>query len=82
MYEDKTRKDVIHFSLTPWIKFSGLSYAKSFDKEHSTPLIVFGQLTEEKNKVRMPVAINAHHALMDALHVSIFYKHFENILKM
>jgi chloramphenicol O-acetyltransferase type A len=82
MYEDKIRKDVIHFSSTPWIKFTGLTHAKNFDKENSTPLIVFGKITNENNKVTMPVAINAHHALMDALHVSIFYKHFENILRI
>ncbi len=81
MYEDKTRKDVIHFSSTPWIKFTGLSHARKFDKENSTPIIVFGKTTKENDKMTMPIAVNVHHALMDALDVSIFNKSFEDFLR-
>jgi chloramphenicol O-acetyltransferase type A len=80
MYEDKTRKDVIHFSSTPWIKFKGLTHARSFATGDSTPLIVFGKSSNEYNKMTMPVAVNAHHSLMDAVHVAKFYSKFQELM--
>ncbi len=80
LYQDKTRKDVIHYSSTPWLNFKGLTHARNHTNGDSTPLIVFGKLHEDNGKFEMPVAINAHHALMDAYHVSQYYKKFEEEL--
>jgi len=80
MYEDKTRKDVIYYSSTPWLKFSGLTHARNYNTTESTPLITFGKSSVEDNKRTMPVSLNAHHALMDGLHASKYYDTFQKLM--
>ncbi|MBD0405406.1 chloramphenicol acetyltransferase [Flammeovirga sp. EKP202] len=72
--------DVIHFSAIPWINFTSLSHARSFEMPDSVPKISFGQLTEEGGMKSMSVSIHVHHALVDAYHVGQFIEQFQNLL--
>lgn len=70
--ENTGRNDVIHFSVLPWIRFTGLTHARHFAFRDSVPKITFGKYYEQNGKILMPVSVNAHHGLMDALHVAKF----------
>lgn len=72
------RDDLIHFSVIPWISFTGLSHARRNDPADSVPKIVFGKY-RIGDVLRMPVSVEVHHALMDALHVARFLDHFQRI---
>jgi chloramphenicol O-acetyltransferase type A len=76
-----SRNDVIHFSVLPWISFKGLSHARHFQYRDSVPKITFGKYYESGSKLMMPVSVNAHHGLMDALHVSFFLDQLAQNLK-
>ena len=80
MYDDKFRKDVIHYSTTPWLQFKGLTHARKFSTGESTPIIVFGKIFEENENYKMPVSVNAHNSLMDAMHVAKYYQEFTKLL--
>lgn len=74
------RPDVLHCSAIPWVRFSGLTHARSFRHPDSCPKISFGQLYEENGAIWMPVAVNVHHALADGYHVGQFLQEFERRL--
>jgi chloramphenicol O-acetyltransferase type A len=74
------RADVLHCSAIPWVRFSGLTHARSFTHPDSCPKISFGQLYEESGATWMPVAVNVHHALADGYHVGQFLQAFERRL--
>ena len=74
------RADVLHCSAIPWVRFSGLTHARSFRHPDSCPKISFGQLYEENGSTWMPVAVNVHHALADGYHVGQFLQEFERRL--
>ncbi len=78
--KDAKRNDVIHFSVLPWIKFTGLTHARNFHYKDSIPKITFGKFYELDGRVLMPVSVNAHHGLMDALHVAKFLELLSNYL--
>lgn len=78
--QETGRNDVIHFSVVPWISFSGLSHARHFKYKDSVPKITFGKYDESGGKMRMPVSVNAHHGLMDAWHVARFLDLFAGYL--
>lgn len=71
------RDDLIHFSVLPWLSFTGLQHARRINVLDSTPKIVFGKVFDGH---RMPVSLDAHHALMDGLHASRFFERFEEIM--
>ena len=69
--------DVIHFSAVPWLDFTALSHARNFKYPDSAPKISVGTLTERDGRLRMPVSIHAHHALLDGREVGEFVRAFE-----
>lgn len=76
--EQTRRIDVIHFSSIPWISFSGLTHPRHFTYRDSVPKITFGRFHESGGRMMLPVAIHAHHGLMDAVHVAAFMKRFSD----
>jgi chloramphenicol O-acetyltransferase type A len=64
------RTDLIHFSVLPWISFTGLSHARNWGREDSVPKIAYGGYRREGDRVLLPLSIEVHHALMDGVHVA------------
>lgn len=73
-------ENVIHYSSIPWINFTSLSHARRYSTQDSCPKISFGKLFEKDGKKCFSMSIHAHHALMDARHVSEFIDTFQNIM--
>jgi chloramphenicol O-acetyltransferase type A len=74
------RDDMIHYTVLPWFAFTSFSNARSWGIEDSIPKIAFGKYFEKENRIKMPVAVDVHHALMDGLHVGRYLERFENYL--
>ena len=45
------------------------------------PRIVYGKFIKEGDRLLMPVAIQANHALVDGRHIGKFYQAFEEICR-
>lgn len=71
------RDDVIYFSALPWVTFTGLSHARNFGPDDSVPRITFGRYAEAEEGTKMPVSVEAHHALLDGYHAGIFFRRLE-----
>lgn len=78
--ERTARPDVLHCSAIPWVKFTGLTHARSFRFPDSAPKISFGQVFAAGGAQRMAVAVNVHHALADGYHVGLFLDEFQHRL--
>ncbi|QDA61466.1 chloramphenicol acetyltransferase [Hymenobacter jejuensis] len=75
-----SRPDVIHFSAIPWVRFTGLTHARSFQHPDSCPKISVGQSYQDGATMRMPVSVNVHHGLADGYHVGLFLEAFQRRL--
>jgi chloramphenicol O-acetyltransferase type A len=71
---------LVHYSTIPWISFSSFSHARNFKNDDSIPKIVFGKYYETNGRVKMPVSVEVHHALMDGLHVGKYYSNLQKML--
>ena len=78
--EQTGRTDLIHFSALPWVRFTGLSHARSFTHPDSCPKISVGQTYAEGATTLMPVSVNVHHGLADGYHVGQFLAAFQERL--
>jgi chloramphenicol O-acetyltransferase type A len=74
------RPDVVHCSALPWVRFTGLTHARSFGHPDSCPKISFGQVFTEGNTLQMPLSVNLHHGLGDGYHVGLFLAAFQRRL--
>ena len=69
---------LIHYSVVPWISFTSLKNPSSRGKNLSIPKIVIGKYFKEREQDgstvrKMPISVEAHHALMDGYHLGQYY---------
>ncbi len=69
----------IFMSSLPWIHFNHV--VQPIDrKSGSIPRIVWGKFKEHCDRVTLPISIQAHHSLMDGVHVAHFIRKLESVL--
>lgn len=71
--------DLIYHSVIPWVSFTSISHARDSRQRSGIPKIAFGKCREVGGRVLMPVSVEAHHALMDGLHVGRFFERFQSL---
>jgi chloramphenicol O-acetyltransferase type A len=72
------RDDLIHHSVIPWATFTSISHARRGAREESVPKIAFGKYRADGGRLMMPISVEAHHALMDGLHVGRYFERLES----
>ena len=71
------RIDLIYYSVIPWVSFTSFKHASSGDNRQTVPRIVFGKVFASGERELMPLSVEAHHALMDGIHVGRFFERFQ-----
>lgn len=72
--------DLLHCTMVPWVRFTGIKHARPGTPGDSVPKIAVGRATQTTEGVRMPVAVDGHHALLDGVHVGAFLERLEHLL--
>ncbi|HEY0385998.1 MAG TPA: chloramphenicol acetyltransferase [Pyrinomonadaceae bacterium] len=80
LYARADRDDLIYHSIIPWVSFNSISHARDVKRQNSVPKVSFGKYREEGKRMKMPVSVEAHHALMDGLHVGRYFERLERYL--
>jgi len=71
----KNKDSQIFYSITPWLSFTGYKHAKG-EGFLDTPRIVFGKFDVTGDSVTMPVSIEVHHGIADAIDIARYQKSF------
>jgi len=79
---DNIMKDLIRHTTIPWNSFSGLLHATNLDQKESVPKITFGKFNIREGRKMLPISIEAHHGLVDGLHLAKYLHEFQNQLNM
>lgn len=74
------RDDLLFMTAIPWVSFTSFTHPMHLDAPDSIPRFAWGKFYEDGGRLRMPLNVQAHHALMDGLHVARFYKRVEDTL--
>ena len=74
------RVDLIYYSAIPWISFTSFKHASRQNNRQTVPRMVFGKMFEEGATRKMPFSVEAHHALVDGIHVGKFFDLFQKKL--
>lgn len=68
--------ELIFTSCVPWVTFTQVIQPAPIPAD-SNPRIVLGKYFREGDRVKMPLGIQANHALVDGWHLGEFYRLFE-----
>ena len=72
--EDKHQDDLLFMTPIPWLSFTSFMHPLPSWPPDSVPRFAWGKRFEEGDKLKMPLAAQAHHALMDGIHMCRFYE--------
>lgn len=67
---NQANKGTVYMSVIPWVSFTSFNHASHSNDPNGIPRMVFGKM--RKTDYSMPFAIDAHHAVVDGLHVGQF----------
>ncbi len=72
--------NIFHISNAPWLPFDSVTLSCKHQYEYYTPMFSIGKYAMDNNKVLLPVAIHANHAVVDGFHVSRFFSELQDWL--
>jgi chloramphenicol O-acetyltransferase type A len=75
------RDDVLFMSAIPWVSFTSFQHPVLSNPADSIPRFAWGRVHPDGDRVMMPLSVQAHHALVDGLHVGRFYQAVEGYLR-
>lgn len=68
-------------SIIPWLHYSALLQPAACGDE-SNPRITWGKFKQDNNgRLKLPLSILAHHALVDGIHIARFYENISEEMK-
>jgi len=79
--DEPGRDDYLFLSSLPWISFTSVEHAMQYHPHDSVPRITWGKFFEENGQLKMPLSVQAHHALVDGRHAGIFYQKVDELCK-
>jgi len=65
-------RDYLFTTCTPWFQFTAFDHPVARHGDSSIPNIAVGQFRFEGDVIRFPFAVQAHHGLVDGLHIHQF----------
>lgn len=78
---DSNKKDVIHYSVMPYLAFSQMQHAQHTIGDDSIPKITFGRYQAQGSQLFLPLSIHVHHGLCDGIDVGKFISLFQHYLE-
>lgn len=73
------RDDVLYMTAIPWVSFTTILHPMPQPPD-SVPRFAWGKIFQENGSLKMPLAVQGHHALMDGIHMGQFYDQVQGLL--
>jgi chloramphenicol O-acetyltransferase type A len=77
---EKIQDDSMLFMTSiPWVSFTGFMHPLKLNPADSVPRFAWGKYRQEGDRTVMPLSVQAHHALVDGLHVGNFFMQIQEL---
>jgi len=74
------RDDLLFMTAIPWVSFTSVMHPMHLHPADSVPRIAWGKFFEDGEFLKMPLGVQAHHALVDGVHMGMFYARVQDYL--
>ena len=74
------RDDLLFMTALPWVTFTSFMHPMNLQPADSIPRFAWGKYFEENGVIKIPLGVQAHHALMDGIHMGKYYTHIQEYL--
>jgi chloramphenicol O-acetyltransferase type A len=73
LHDPPGRDDLLFMTAIPWVSFTSFTHPMQLHPADSIPRFAWGKFFEENDHLKMPLSVQGHHALMDGIHLGIYY---------
>lgn len=80
IHDEVGRDDMIFLTTLTWVSFTQLTHPVPLNPPDSFPRISWGKYFTQSTEIQMPLSLMANHALVDGLHVGLFFKYVQDML--
>ncbi len=77
--DEPGRDDLLYVTSIPWISFTSITHPVHMKVVDSVPRLAWGKYFEEAGRIKLPFSVQAHHALVDGIHVGQFFNDLQEI---
>ncbi|WP_214730168.1 tetratricopeptide repeat protein [Exiguobacterium sp. s195] len=71
---DEEPDDLLYITSVPWVTFTSIMHPTHQQQHDSVPRIAWGKFERQGERLVMPLSVQAHHALVDGVHIGKYYK--------
>lgn len=73
LQDEPGQDNLLFMSPIPWVSFTSFTHPLPSLVPDSVPRLAWGKRFEDGRSLKMPLAVHAHHALIDGLHMGRYY---------
>lgn len=78
--DEPGKDDIIYITSIPWISFNSITHPIHMNPVDCIPRIAWGKYFEENGRIKLPLSVQVHHALVDGVHVGQYFTRLQEIL--
>ncbi len=78
--DDPNRDDLLYITSIPWVSFTNITHPIHMNPVDSVPRIAWGKYFEENGRIKLPLSVQAHHALIDGAHIGQYFNAIQEVL--
>jgi len=78
--DEPGRDDYLFLSSFPWASFTNVMHPMHYHPVDSVPRIVWGKFFHQGDRLLMPLSVQAHHAVVDGIHIGKYFQHIQGLL--
>ena len=78
--EERPVEELIFMTSIPWVSFTSFMHPMHLSPVDSIPRFAWGKFFEEGDRLKMPLSVQGHHALLDGFHIGQFYAAMQDYL--
>ncbi|WP_214758007.1 tetratricopeptide repeat protein [Exiguobacterium sp. s123] len=71
---DEEPDDLLYITSVPWVTFTSIMHPTHQQQHDSVPRIAWGKFERQGERLVMPLSVQAHHALVDGVHIGKYYE--------
>lgn len=71
--DEAEQDDLLYMTSIPWVSFTGLLHPIHMHPTDSVPRISWGKFFTDDGHLKLPLSVQAHHALMDGIHMARYF---------
>jgi chloramphenicol O-acetyltransferase type A len=72
------RDDLLFTTSIPWVSFTSFAHPTHLHPADSIPRLAWGKRFMDGGRLKMPLSVQGHHAMMDGFHMGQYYERVED----